>query len=213
MPTKIFFELNDEKRNKIIEICIVEFSQYGYTNSSTNRITQNAGISKGSLFQYFQNKEELYFYILDMVTMELIGDLKAAVAALPRDLFERTVRYSELEFLWYIKHPEKFKLITVAFSQTDGSLRQKIENRYNQQGQDFFYEVLADIDMTRLKWDKKKTADILKWVLAGFKEEFISHMHPEAFSDIEFIQHEYVSRLISYMTILKSGLAMEESEE
>lgn len=212
MPTNMFFELNDEKRNKIIEICIVEFSQYGYTNSSTNRITKNAGISKGSLFKYFQNKEELYFYILDMVTMELIADLKADVATLPLDLFERTIQYSELEFVWYIKHPEKFKLITTAFSQTDDKLRQKIENRYSLQGQDIFYEILGDIDATTLKWDKQKTADILKWFLLGFKEDFISHIQPEGFSNIELIRHEYVKSLTIYITILKSGLAIEERE-
>ena len=213
MPTKLFFELNDEKRNKIIEICIVEFSQYGYTNSSTNRITKNASISKGSLFKYFKNKEELYFYILDMVTMELIADLKADLETLSLDLFERTIQYSELEFIWYIKHPEKFKLITTAFSQTDDKLRQKIENRYNLQGQDIFYEILADMDTTTLKWDKQKTADILKWFLLGFKEEFISHIKPEDFSDIEQIQYEYVKSLTNYMTILKSGLVIEESED
>ncbi len=212
MPTNMFFELNDEKRNKIMEICIVEFSQYGYTNSSTNRITQNAGISKGSLFKYFKNKEGLYFYILDMVTMELIADLKADATTLPLDLFERTIQYSELEFVWYIKHPEKFKLITTAFSQTDDKLRQKIENRYGLQGQDIFYEILADIDTTTLKWDKKKTADILKWFLLGFKKDFISHIQPEGFSDIELIRHKYVKSLTSYMTILKSGLMIEESE-
>ncbi len=213
MPTKLFFELNDEKRNKIIEICIVEFSQYGYTNSSTNRITKNANISKGSLFKYFKNKEELYFYILDMVTMELIVDLKADVETLSLDLFERTIQYSELEFIWYIKHPEKFKLITTAFSQNDDKLRQKIENRYNLQGQDIFYEILADIDITTLKWDKQKTADILKWFLLGFKEEFISRISSEDFSDIEQIQQEYVKSLTNYMTILKSGLVIEESED
>ncbi len=212
MPTKMFFELNDEKRSKIVEICIAEFSQYGYANSSTNRITQNASISKGSLFKYFRNKEELYFYILDMVTTELITDLKTDVAALPPDLFERTIQYSELEFVWYIKHPEKFQLIITAFSQTDDKLRQKIESRYNLQGQDIFYEILAEIDTTTLKWDKQKTTDILKWFLLGFKEDFISHMQPEDFSDIELIRHEYVNSLTNYMTILKSGLVIEESE-
>ena len=213
MPTKLFFELNDEKRNKIIETCITEFSQYGYTNSSTNRIAQNAGISKGSLFRYFQNKDELYFYILDIVTMELIADLKKDVAALPLDLFDRTIKYSELEFVWYIEHPEKCKLITNAFSKSDDVLRQKIENRYHRQGMDVYYKTLENIDITTLKWDKQKTADILKWFLIGFKEDFISHIQPEDFSNIELIRCEYVKSLTNYMTILKSGLVTEENEE
>ena len=63
------------------------------------------GISKGSLFKYFKSKEELYFYILDTVIMELTIDLEKNFADLPSDLFERTIKYSELEFAWYIKTP------------------------------------------------------------------------------------------------------------
>lgn len=145
--------------------------------------------------------------------MELIADLKKDVAALPLDLFDRTIKYSELEFVWYIEHPEKCKLITNAFSKSDDVLRQKIENRYHRQGMDVYYKTLENIDITTLKWDKQKTADILKWFLIGFKEDFISHIQPEDFSNIELIRCEYVKSLTNYMTILKSGLVTEENEE
>lgn len=76
----------------------------------------------------------------------------------------------------------------------------------------FFPELLGDIDATALKWDKQKTADILKWFLLGFKEDFISHIQPEGFSNIELIRHGYVKSLTIYITILKSGLVTEERE-
>lgn len=58
MPKKLFFELKDEKRKKIIDTGISEFAKYNYNNSSTNRIVKDAGISKGSLFKYFESKED-----------------------------------------------------------------------------------------------------------------------------------------------------------
>ena len=169
MPTKMFSDLCEEKRNKIVEICIAEFSQHGYINSSTNRIIRNAGISKGSLFKYFKSKEELYFYILDTVIMELTIDLEKNFADLPSDLFERTIKYSELEFAWYIKHPDKCKLITTAFSKGDDTLRLKIEKRYKTQGENIYYKTLKSIDISTLRWDRYRTAEVLRCPVCGCK--------------------------------------------
>lgn len=213
MPTKMFFDLSEEKREKIIEVCITEFSQHDYENSSTNRIIQNAGISKGSLFKYFQSKEELYFYILDTVSMEFITDLRKDIAKLPLDLFERIIKYSELEFIWYILHPDKCKLIIAAFSKNDNALHQKIKDRYNFEELDIYYKTLENIDISTLKWDKQKTVDILKWFLLGFKKEFIFHIQSEDFSDIELIRRKYIKQLTDYMTILKFGLIKEKNED
>lgn len=63
MPKKLFHELQEDKKQKIISVSISEFAKYGYTDSSTNRIVKDSGISKGSLFKYFESKEDLYFYV------------------------------------------------------------------------------------------------------------------------------------------------------
>lgn len=55
---------------------VSEFAEYGYENSSTNRIVKKAGISKGSLFKYFPTKEDFYFYVLDEITAELNSSLE-----------------------------------------------------------------------------------------------------------------------------------------
>jgi AcrR family transcriptional regulator len=49
-----------------------EFSRNTYQKASTNRIVEKAGISKGSLFNYFQSKEKLYEY-LEIFTIRAIA--------------------------------------------------------------------------------------------------------------------------------------------
>lgn len=212
MPTNVFIELSEEKRENIIKVSIAEFSKYGYSNSSTNRIVQDAGISKGSLFKYFKSKEELFFYILDFVTQELIMSLSQKISILPKDLFERIIRYSELEFAWYIKHPIECKLITFAFTKSDTSIYREIEVRYHLKEQDIYYKLLEDIDTSMLKWDKKKTFDILKWFLKGFNEDFMTHIQEQDNLDISKLQHEYVKCISEHITILKYGLIYEKNE-
>lgn len=58
--TELFGRILEEKRNRIFESAINEFATLGYVNANTNKIARNAGISVGSLFQYFDNKEDLF---------------------------------------------------------------------------------------------------------------------------------------------------------
>lgn len=64
MPTNQFLNLGAEKKNNIIQVSIAEFAQNGFVNASTNRIVKECGISKGSLFKYFESKEDLYFFCI-----------------------------------------------------------------------------------------------------------------------------------------------------
>jgi len=62
MPTKTFYRLRDEKQDTILRAAVHEFVKNGFTRAKTNDIAQMAGISKGSLFQYFENKKELFIH-------------------------------------------------------------------------------------------------------------------------------------------------------
>ncbi|MDC7290942.1 TetR/AcrR family transcriptional regulator [Blautia schinkii] len=210
MPTNMFLELNEEKRNKIIEVCITEFAKYGYENSSTNRIVQIANISKGSLFKYFKNKDELYFYILNYVVQELTTSLSQEIATLPHGLFERIIKYSELEFSWYVKYPDKCKLITTAFTKSDTEIYQKIEARYGLEGQSIYYELVKDIDLSILNCEKEKAIAILKWFLTGFNNDFLSSIQIQDNTNLDLIKQKYVKSLTDYLEILKYGLLKKE---
>ena len=63
--TEAFQKLDEPKQRRILDAVLREFSKHGYVNASTNRMVQEAGISKGMLFYYFKNKEELFRYALE----------------------------------------------------------------------------------------------------------------------------------------------------
>jgi len=64
MPKETFFNLPEEKRQRIIDLALVEFAENDYDTASISRIVAQAGIAKGSFYQYFENKEDLYNYLL-----------------------------------------------------------------------------------------------------------------------------------------------------
>lgn len=67
MPKQTFFNLPEEKRETIISAAVEEFAEYGLENASTNRIVRNSGIAKGSFYQYFEDKQDVFMHLLDVI--------------------------------------------------------------------------------------------------------------------------------------------------
>ena len=62
--------MTDEKRlqegqERIAAAALSLFLQDGYHNTSVREIAQKAGLSVGSVFNYYTSKEEILFYIKD----------------------------------------------------------------------------------------------------------------------------------------------------
>ena len=67
MNLEKFDNLEKEKKERILESAMAEFNIHGYTGASTNNIVKNAEISKGSLFNYFENKDKDFPLILPLI--------------------------------------------------------------------------------------------------------------------------------------------------
>ncbi len=70
MPHQTFFNLPDAKRSRVLAALKAEFAAHPYTQGSVDRVTAAAGISKGSFYQYFEDKRDAYAH--------LVGELMAA---------------------------------------------------------------------------------------------------------------------------------------
>lgn len=204
MPKKLFFELDEEKKLRILSAALMEFAHNSYHESSTNNIVKEAGIGKGSLFKYFTNKEDLYFYIIDSIISNLVEALKDELPTLTGDLLDIVFKYSEFEFAWYLKNPSQFKLIKRAFIDDNSEIYQKTLERYQITGDAFYHKLFENLESEQFKWDKADILNILKWCLKGFNEEFIKEIKNEG--DINLIKTQYEKRLREYMKILKLGL-------
>lgn len=66
MPKETFFNLPEEKRCLIRDVAIGEFAEFTFEQASINRIVASAGIAKGSFYQYFEDKEDLFLYLLEL---------------------------------------------------------------------------------------------------------------------------------------------------
>ena len=62
MPKETFFNFREDKQEKIIRSAVSEFLKLGFDKGNISHIAKNAGVAVGSMYQYFENKKELFLY-------------------------------------------------------------------------------------------------------------------------------------------------------
>lgn len=204
MPTRVFTELDEAKKQRVTDAALAEFASCGYESASTNNIVKECGISKGSLFKYFENKEDLYFYLIDTVAAKMASDMAPLLEKLPADLYERIKAYSSAEISWYMEHPVEGAFMTRMASER-GEIEDKLNERYKSVSNDTYKALLKGADLKKINHDKKKVIKLLGWVLQGFNRSFLEK---EAGSKkpMKKLREEYGKQLADYLDILRKGL-------
>jgi len=102
IPKKTFYNLNEEKKQRIIDASLNEFALRSYTEANLSNIINDANIPRGSFYQYFEDKLDLYEYIFDYVSkmkMEFLSDDLKNIDDLPfleifRLLYQQGIKFS-----------------------------------------------------------------------------------------------------------------------
>lgn len=201
MPEEVFFNLNEEKKERIITAAMVEFGKYGYENSSTNRIVKECGISKGSLFKYFKSKEELYFYLVELIFAEMTNEMEMWLTKISQDdVYQRIIDFCTLEMSWYVENPIKGSFIIKATSDSNTQIFKKLHKRFATDARNVYFQFLMSLDVD----NKKEVADIIKWVIDGYNINFRKTINLNEKS-LEEIKNDYMEGFTKYLKILQKG--------
>jgi len=83
------------KRQLIIDAAIEVFSRNGFQNSTISQIARKADVAEGTIYQYFKNKEDLFFSIPIDKTKEFYNELELHLEGIHGA--ENKIR----KFVWY----------------------------------------------------------------------------------------------------------------
>lgn len=95
MPTSTFFNLKDEKRNKIIEVVKKEFERVPLSKISIKRIVEGSYIARGSFYQYFTSKEDLIDYMLEQKYIRVRNVILNLLEKNNGNIFDMSYEYLE----------------------------------------------------------------------------------------------------------------------
>lgn len=73
MPSSTFFNLPPPKQERLLRAAVAEFARKPFDEVSINRIICAAAIPRGSFYQYFADKRDLFQFVLHCYDRELKG--------------------------------------------------------------------------------------------------------------------------------------------
>ncbi len=126
-PKSTFNNLPLEKQETILRVVLEEFSLNGYRKTSINTIVARLGIAKGSIFQYFEDKEGLFLFILNR-SLEKVKQYLRAVReeTTDQDLFSRLEHTLRAGVGFLKTHPQVYRLYLRVMFESQVPYRQEI---------------------------------------------------------------------------------------
>ncbi|MDC0679283.1 MULTISPECIES: TetR/AcrR family transcriptional regulator [Sorangium] len=117
MPKSTFFGLPEERRDRLVREAIAEFADRPYAEASLSQIARRARIPKGSFYQYFEDKLDLYRWLL---TEEVPRQKRAflGAACLEGDFWARLEVHIERGMAFLVEHPRLARLSAAAADPT-----------------------------------------------------------------------------------------------
>lgn len=87
MPSDTFFRLPEEKRRRLMEAAWEEFTAVRFSDASINKIIRAANIPRGSFYQYFTDKDDLFAYLVRPLQKHFFDLARAEVLKAKGSLF------------------------------------------------------------------------------------------------------------------------------
>ena len=107
-------EKSFDRKNQLLEAALDEFTGKEYKDASLNSIIKNAGISKGTFYYHFKDKEALYLYLLETTVEAKMKFLskrmeESSYDETKMDLFERLAIHARLGYEFAKEYPKYYR--------------------------------------------------------------------------------------------------------
>ena len=158
MPTVTWARVDPARRAAVIEAAESEFGAHGFSRGSLNVIARRAGVAKGSLFQYFADKRDLYAFITDIASQRVRSYMEDLIRELDprRPFFEFLTDLLDGWVAYYAEHPHERALHAAVSLEVDTEARISVRSVSNRH----YLEVLRPlVHAARIRGDLRPDAD------------------------------------------------------
>ncbi len=196
-------DINNEKLNRIINCALEEFSKNKFEKASTNNIVKAANVSRGLMYHYFKDKQELFEFLTEFSITKLIEAFNEKFNWEETDLFNR-IRQSvriKLELClcypylmdFYIKNFDKKSINNI-------KSRVMLLNPELSSIQNNFYTDNIDISKFKDGVEVEKAINVIKWTIQKQGEAYQNKVRS---GDIDSNLEILFKEIDMYMDFLK----------
>lgn len=198
-----FFKLDEQKRQMILKACLEEFSVNSYDHASINRIIHRAGISKGGLFKYIEDKRDLYLYTIGFVLEDLVR-FQAGGKADDLCYFDRIRKWLAMGLEYYSDKEIRYRAVLNALADVNSPLHSDVLNMRRGLINKYMPEMLDGIDWSLYSRSRDEVMDVAACMIEGFNIRLLRRS--DDIAEPEGLKRELSGELEVILEVLKKGL-------
>ena len=167
-----FFALPKEKQDRIVNAALQSFGKNGYKRAVTDDIASAAGISKGLLFHYFHNKQELLQYVYEYSNRFVRQKLAEHNVHAEKDFFRMIIQTHNVKVEVMRTYPYIYEFLMNIYLRRDQEAAEMVDV-YNANFIDAQKAgMLKLIDCSKFKEDvvPEHVLDLVLWSAQGFMD-------------------------------------------
>lgn len=176
-----FTKTSADRRKKLWDVAIDEFSAKGYSATNINDIARKAGVSIGAMYSYFASKEDLFLTIVDQGYL-LLESILTELSQQSEDIFDFYRRALAASREYALKYPELnqiyLDLTTQSLASMSVRLSSKMEVITTQHYSRFFAQA-KEKGLVRPDLDEKAMAFLLDSICVMYQFSFSSEYYKE----------------------------------
>lgn len=196
MPKDTFINLGEDKKRRIFDAAVKEFSTRRFSEASINQIVKSAGIPRGSFYQYFNDKEDIYLYMYEEILREKRANYNDDPPMdLEADIFELCIYTLKASLKWSRAKPE-YSRISILMELDDSEFIMKLWTNTVKVLKDLI-ERDKERGLIRPEIDSDLVVDLIYTLI--IKENF------GTLSD----ENLFMRKITEVMQIIKKGIATE----
>lgn len=195
-----------ERKNELLEAALDEFTRKNYESASLNTIIKNAGISKGTFYYHFQDKEALYLLLLETANKtkwKFINDHRKEIPceAEQKDIFEEFKIQAQLAIKFASCFPQYHQLSMMFVRERGNEIYDNAKSKLNLNTPSMMGEIVKRAMKNgeiNPRFSEDFTVKIMTHLFMNFDEVF-----PE---EKDFHLEKMVKNLNNYVEFMKNGL-------
>lgn len=192
--TAQFMKISEEKQELIIETALIEFGTYGYELASTNRLVKEVGISKGSLFKYFNTKLELYAFLVKYTTEELMNYLEASISKSNKSWDKIVLEYASVEFDYLIYNDVHYHFYSKMLKEMDSKTFEPIKEILDNSSNAYYNRISNALGLN------ERLFNHIQFVLKGFHDYFMKQYDDQNFTIT--LKKAYMEELKTHLSLI-----------
>lgn len=126
MPRPTWENLDADRRARVLDAAMAEFGRHGYSGGSLNVIAREAGVAKGSLFQYFADKFDFFGYVAEQASLRIYDAMRPHLEVPRAPIAGHIADVTEAWIGYMAKHPLERGVTAATTMELDPEVRRAV---------------------------------------------------------------------------------------